>query len=101
MIHLDYDTQALKNESHPKVQKKVKDILRMCAGARQQIRMSSMKTWFTSISATRNIIMHKNAKPRPCTHKDLKEIDTTIISMDIELLSVDTNPCGHQIGKQM
>ena len=36
----------------------------------------------------------------PCINKDLKDIATTIRSMDIEFLSVDPNPCGHQTTKQ-
>ena len=60
MIHMDWDTQALKKESHLKVLKKGtlkvripnllviivvrKDILLICVGARIQIRMSSLRT---------------------------------------------------------
>lgn len=41
-----------------------------------------------------------NVEPRQCTHKDVKDISTTIRTMDIEILNVDPNPCGHQTGKQ-
>ena len=37
-----------------------------------------------------------NAELGPCIHKDLKDIATTVRSMDIELLNVDPNPYGHQ-----
>ena len=116
MIHPDWDTQALNKENHPKVQKKGttkvrtpnlfviivirSDILLMCAGGGLQIKMSSLRTWFTTTSATRKVIKHMNEEPRPCTHKDLKDISITVRSMDMELLNVDLNPCGHQIGKQ-
>ena len=41
-----------------------------------------------------------NAELRPRTLKDLKDIVITIRSMNIEILSADPNPCGHQIVKQ-
>ena len=41
-----------------------------------------------------------NAKPKPCIHQDLKVIATTVRNMDIMLLSVDPNPCGHQTSQQ-
>ena len=60
MIHLDWDIQVLKKESHPKVLKKGmkkvrtpnplviflvrKDILLMCVGARMKIIMSNLRT---------------------------------------------------------
>ena len=113
MIHMDWDTQVLKKESHPKVQKKGaikvrnpnllviivvrKDILLMYVGERLQIKMSSLRAWFTTISAIRKVIRHMNAKPKPCTHKDLKDIATTVRSMDIELLNADPN---HVVIKQ-
>ena len=40
-----------------------------------------------------------NAEPGSCLHKDLKDIVTTIRSMDIEILNVDPNPCGHEISQ--
>ena len=116
MIHLDWDTQVLKKESHPKVLKKGetkvrtpnllviivvrKDILLMCAGEILQIRILSIRAWFTAISATYKVIRHMNAEPKPCTHKNLKDIVTTVRSMGIELLSAYPNPCGHQTRKQ-
>ena len=41
-----------------------------------------------------------NENLEPCRHQDLKVTATTIRSIDIELLNVDPNPCGHQISQQ-
>ena len=116
MIHLDWDAQVMKKEIHPKVLKKgakkvripnllviivvIKDILLICVGVRLKIRMLSIRAWFTTISAKNKVIKHMNAELRPCTHKYLKDIVTTIRSMDIELLSVDPNPSGHKTSKK-
>ena len=77
-----------------------KDILLMCVGESLQIKMSSLRTWFTSIGATSKDIRHMNAEPRPWIHKDLKDTAKTVRTMDIKLLNGDPNPCGHQTGKQ-
>lgn len=62
--------------------------------------MLSRRTWVTTTSATNNVIRHMNAEPRPCTLKDLKDIVITIKSMDIDPLSADPNPIGHQTRRQ-
>ena len=77
-----------------------KDILLMYAGESLQIRMSSLWIWVIVISSTRKVIKNMNAEPRPCIHTDLKDIDTTIRSMDTKLLNADPNPYGHQISQQ-
>ena len=77
-----------------------KEILLICVGARLQIRMSSLKTWLIITSATRKVNGNMNVELRPSTHKDLKDIVTTIKSTNIEILSADPNPCGHQTGKK-
>ena len=91
----------LKKKSHPKMLKKGttnvgtpnlfviivvrKDIQLICARLRLLIRMSSIRAWFTVISATNKDIRKMSTEPRPCMHKDLKDIAITIRSMDIEL----------------
>ena len=83
---MDGDTQVLKKENHPKVLKKEvkkvrtqnllviivvrKDILLMCAGERQQIRMLSRRAWVTTISRKNKVIKHMNVELIPCTLKD-------------------------------
>ena len=61
--------------------------------------MLRKRAWVTAISATNKVIRNMNAKPRPCILKDLKDIVITIRSMDIEILSADPNPSGHQTRK--
>ena len=73
-----------------------KDILLMCARARKKISMTNLKTWVTITSAKRKVIKHMNAREEPCMHQDLKDTSTTVRSIDIEPLSADPNPCGHQ-----
>ena len=96
---MDWCTLVLKKDNHPKVVKKEvpklrnqnllviivvrKDILLMCAGARLQIRILSIRARFTAISATKKVIRDMNVEPRPCTLKDLKDIVITIRSMEI------------------
>ena len=72
----------------------------MCVGARPQIKMSSLRTWFTTTSAKIKVIKHVNEEPREFIHKDLKDIVTTVRSMDIDILNANLNPCGNlKIGK--
>ena len=73
----------------------------MSTRARMQISMSNLKTWITVTSAIRKVIKHMNAKPKPCMNQDLKVTGTTIRNMDIEPLSADPNPYGHQTSQQM
>ena len=37
-----------------------------------------------------------NAKLEPCIHQDLKVTAKTVRNLDIDPLSADPNPCGHQ-----
>ena len=73
-----------------------KDILLMCARERMQISMTNLKTLVTIISAISKDIRHMNAGLKPLGHQDLKVTITTIRIMDIEPLSVDPSPFGHQ-----
>ena len=116
MTHQDKDTQVLKKENHPKMLKKGatkvrtpnllviivvrKDMILMCVGARLQIRILIIRACFTIISATNKVIKHMNEELRLCTLKYFKAIVITIRSMDIEILSANPNPCGHQKNKQ-
>ena len=61
-----------------------------------KISMTNLKIWVTIISAINKVIKHMNARQEPCMHQDLKVTTTTVRSMDIEPLSADLNPCGHQ-----
>ena len=45
-------------------------------------------------------IMHMNAEPRPCIHKDLKDIAMIVRNVAINLLNVDPKPCGDQTSQQ-
>ena len=56
--------------------------------------MSTIKTLLIAKSATNEDIRHMNAKPRPCRHKNLKDIAITIKSMNIQLLNANPKQCG-------
>ena len=78
-----------------------KDILLIYVGARMQINMTNLKTWVTIKSAKSKVIKHMYARLKPSGHQVLKVTATTVRSMDIEILSVDLSPCGHQKNQQM
>ena len=111
MIHLDWDTQALKNESSKNAKernkkgKNSKTIFHNCGKkghttnvcrSKNAVSMSKLGTWVIVISAKRKVIRHMNAKPKLCMHQDLKVTTTIVRNMDIEPLNEDPNPCGHQ-----
>ena len=68
----------------------------MFVGARMLIRMQSQSLWLTITSATNKDIRHMNDGPEPQKYLNLKDASTTTRSMDIDYLSVDLSPHGHQ-----
>ena len=41
-----------------------------------------------------------NVELGPCMYQDLKDIATIVRNMDIEILNVDPNTCGHPTSQQ-
>ena len=76
-----------------------KDILLMCAGARMLISMINLKTWVIVTSAKSKVIKNVTVGLKPSEYHDLKVTTTTVRRMDIEPLSADLSPCGHQINQ--
>ena len=46
------------------------------------------------------VIKNMNGKPKPCMHQDLKVTTIIVRNMDMDILTVDPNPCGHQSSQQ-
>ena len=72
----------------------------MFVGERLQIKILSRSSWVTTKNAINKDIRHMNTKTRPYAHKDLKDTNITIRSMNIEHMNVNPNPNGHQTSRQ-
>ena len=68
----------------------------MFVGSIMLIRMQCQSMWLTIRNAIDKDIKHMNVRPELQKYLNLKEIATTIRSMDIEHLNADPSLHGHQ-----
>ena len=68
----------------------------MFVGVRMQIKMQSQNPWLNVKSAKTKDIKQMNAGPKLQNYPNLKDIATTVRSMEIEHLNVDPSLHGHQ-----